>query len=74
MKKHSLEESEDFDEPTTDPTSFEAQVPTKKKGSNIRRLQVQYNTGGRFSLNRVHHRLFIYVYVNKCLHLYLTEF
>ena len=35
MKKHSLEESEDLDEPTTDSTSFEAQVPTKKKGSNI---------------------------------------
>ena len=35
MKKHSLEENEYFDEPTTDSTSFEAQVPTKKKGSNI---------------------------------------
>ena len=35
MKNHSLEESEDLDEPTTDSTSFEAQVSTKKKGSNI---------------------------------------
>ena len=35
MKKHSLEESEDFNEPKTDLMSFEAQVPTKKKGSNI---------------------------------------
>ena len=35
MKNHSLEESEDFDELTTDSMSFEAQVPTKKKGSNI---------------------------------------
>ena len=35
MENHSLEESEDFDEPTTDSTSFEAQVPTKKQGSNI---------------------------------------
>ena len=41
MKKHSLEESEDLDEPTTDPMSFEAQVPTKKKGSNI---DYKYNT------------------------------
>ena len=35
MKKHSLEESEDLDGPTTDSMSFEAQVPTKKKGNNI---------------------------------------
>ena len=35
MKKHSLEESEDLDELTTDSMSFEVQVPTKKKGSNI---------------------------------------
>ena len=35
MKKHALEETEDLDEPTTDSTSFEAQVSTKKKGSNI---------------------------------------
>ena len=35
MKKHSLEEGEDLDEPTTDSMSFEAQVSTKKKGSNI---------------------------------------
>ena len=73
MKKHSLEESEDLDEPTADSMSFEAQVPTKKEGSNI---DYKYNTtpGGRLSLNRVHHRLFIYVYVNRCLRLYLTEF
>ena len=41
MKKHSLEESEDLDEPTTDSMSFEAQVPTKKEGSNI---DYKYNT------------------------------
>ena len=35
MKKHSLEESEDLDEPTTDSMLFEAQVSTKKKGSNV---------------------------------------
>ena len=35
MKNHSSEESDDLDEPTTDSISFEAQVPTKKKGSNI---------------------------------------
>ena len=35
MKNHSLEESEDLDEPTTDSMSFEAQIPTKKKGNNI---------------------------------------
>ena len=31
MKKHSLEESEDLDEPTTDSVSFEAQVITYKE-------------------------------------------
>ena len=31
MKKHSLEESEDLDEPTTDSTSFKAQVSTQKR-------------------------------------------
>ena len=31
MKKHSLEESEDPDELTTDSMSFEAQVPTQKR-------------------------------------------
>ena len=47
MKKHSLEESEDLDEPTTDSMSFEAQVSTKKKGRNI---DYKYNTTpcGRF--------------------------
>ena len=35
MKNHSLEESEDLDELRTDSTSFEAQVPTKKKCSNM---------------------------------------
>ena len=35
MKQHSLEESEDLDELTTDSTLFEAQVPTKKKGSHM---------------------------------------
>ena len=73
MKEHSLEESEDLDEPTTNSMSFEAQVPTKKKGSNV---DYKYNKTPveDLSLNRVHHRLFIYVYVNKCLCLYLTEF
>ena len=41
MKNHFSEESEDLDEPTTDSKSFEAQVPTKKKGSNI---DYKYNT------------------------------
>ena len=31
MKKHCLEETEDLDEPTTDSTSFKAQVPIKKR-------------------------------------------
>ena len=31
MEKHSLEESEDLDELTTDSTSFEAQVRTQKR-------------------------------------------
>ena len=33
MRNHSLKENEDFDEPTTDSTSFEAQVPTKKRAA-----------------------------------------
>ena len=35
MKNHCLEESEDLDEATTDSTSFQAQVSTKKKDSNM---------------------------------------
>ena len=31
MKNQFLEESEDLDEPATDSTSFETQVPTKKR-------------------------------------------
>ena len=33
MKKHSLEENEDHDEPTTDSMSLEAQAATEKKAA-----------------------------------------